>query len=158
MCSIWGHCVSLISLEVLGYVSIETLLVIHVVSLLIERQHILKIKYKINSLKLAQYWILSLHLFLTSWGLLHLILLMANQQAIKMNNNHEWIDMVTKIEKLQIFWKPHKLIILDRFSKVIILEHSEVFNFQIVSFSIFDLYIILKDILMDICQLSWIKV
>jgi hypothetical protein len=59
--------------------------------------------------------------------------------------------MVTKIEKLQIFSKPHKLIILDRFLKAIIIEHSEVFNFQIVSFSIFDLYLILKDILTDIC-------
>jgi hypothetical protein len=29
--------------------------------------------------------------------------LMASQQAIKMNNSHEWIDMVTKTEKLQIF-------------------------------------------------------
>jgi hypothetical protein len=26
--------------------------------------------------------------------------LMASQQAIKVNNNHEWIDMVTKTEKL----------------------------------------------------------
>jgi hypothetical protein len=29
--------------------------------------------------------------------------LMASQQAIKMNNNHELIDMVIKTEKLQIF-------------------------------------------------------
>jgi hypothetical protein len=50
--------------------------------------------------------------------------LMASQQAIKVNNSHEWIDMVTKTEKLQIFWKPHKLTILDRFSKAITLEHS----------------------------------
>jgi hypothetical protein len=52
--------------------------------------------------------------------------------------------MFTKTEKLQIFWKPHKLAIVERFSKVITLEHSEVFNFQVVSFSIFDLYLISK--------------
>jgi hypothetical protein len=40
---------------VLGYVSIETLLTIHVVSLLIERQPILKIKYENN------FFILRLH-------------------------------------------------------------------------------------------------
>jgi hypothetical protein len=74
--------------------------------------------------------------------------LMASQQAIKVNNSHEWIDMVTKTKKLQIFWKPHKITILDRFSKAIILEHSEDFNFQEMSFSIFDLYLISKDILM----------
>ncbi len=84
--------------------------------------------------------------------------LMASQQAIKMNNSYEWIEMVTKTEKLQIFWRPHKLIILDRFSKAITLEHSEVFNFQVMSFSIFDLYLILKDILTDICQVSWNKI
>jgi hypothetical protein len=49
MCSVWGHCVSLISVRVLGYVSIETLLAIHMISVLIEWQPILKIKYKINS-------------------------------------------------------------------------------------------------------------
>jgi hypothetical protein len=40
------------------------------------------------------------------------------------------------------FENPHKLAILDGFSKVITLEHSELFNFQVVSFSIFDLYLI----------------
>jgi hypothetical protein len=55
ICSVWGHYISLISLKFLCYVSIETLLVIHVVSLLIERQHILKIKYKINSFNLSLY-------------------------------------------------------------------------------------------------------
>jgi hypothetical protein len=74
--------------------------------------------------------------------------LMASQQAIKVNNSHEWIDMVTKTKKLQIFWKPHKITILDRFSKAITLEHSKDFNFQEMSFSIFDLYLISKDILM----------
>jgi hypothetical protein len=68
--------------------------------------------------------------------------LMASQQAIKVKNSHEWIDMVTKTEKLQIFWKPHELKILDRFSKAITLEHSEIFNFEVVSFSIFGLYLI----------------
>jgi hypothetical protein len=42
--------------------------------------------------------------------------LMASQQAIKVHNIHEWVDMVTKIEKLQGFWKPHKLTIIDGFS------------------------------------------
>jgi hypothetical protein len=70
--------------------------------------------------------------------------LMASQQAIKMNNSHESIDMVTKTEKLQILWKPHKLAILEGFSKIITLGHSKVFNFQVVSFSIFDLYLISK--------------
>jgi hypothetical protein len=37
----------------LGYVSIETLLAIHVVSFLIERQPILKIKYKNNFFNLS---------------------------------------------------------------------------------------------------------
>jgi hypothetical protein len=78
----------------------------------------------------------------------HISLLMASQQAIKVNNSHEWIDMVTKNKKLQIFWKPHKITILDRFLKSITLEHSEDFNFQEMSFSIFDLYLISKDILM----------
>jgi hypothetical protein len=32
-----SHCVSLISLRILGYVSIETLLAIHVISLLVEQ-------------------------------------------------------------------------------------------------------------------------
>jgi hypothetical protein len=40
------------------------------------------------------------------------------------------------------FEKPHKLAILDGFSKAIILEHTEASNFQVVSFSIFDLYLI----------------
>jgi hypothetical protein len=31
--------------------------------------------------------------------------LMASQQAIKKKNSHEWIDIVTKTEELQIFWK-----------------------------------------------------
>jgi hypothetical protein len=44
---------SLISLGFLGYVSIETLLAIHVVSLLIEQQPILQINYKINSFNLS---------------------------------------------------------------------------------------------------------
>jgi hypothetical protein len=56
--------------------------------------------------------------------------------------------MVTKTKKFQIFWKPHKITILDRFSKAITLEHSEDFNFQGMPFSIFDLYPISKDILM----------
>jgi hypothetical protein len=43
--------------------------------------------------------------------------LMASQQIIKINNSHEGIDMVTKTEKLQIFWKSHKLIILEWFFK-----------------------------------------
>jgi hypothetical protein len=71
--------------------------------------------------------------------------LMASQQAIKVNNSHEWIDMVTKTEKLQRFWKPHKLTILDRFLKTIILGHSEVLNFQVVSFSVFDLYLFSRE-------------
>jgi hypothetical protein len=66
---------------------------------------------------------------------------MDSQQVIKVNNSHEWINTVTKTEKLQRFLKPHKLTILDRFSKLITLEYSEVFNFQVVSFSIFDLYL-----------------
>jgi hypothetical protein len=70
--------------------------------------------------------------------------LMASQQAIKVNNSHEWIDMVTKTKKLQIFWKSHKVTLLDRFLKAITLEHSEIFNFQVVSFNIFDLYLISK--------------
>jgi hypothetical protein len=57
------------------------------------------------------------------------------------------------------FEKTHKLAILDGFSKAITLEHSEVFNFQVVPFSIFDLYLILKNvILMDLCQVSLDKV
>jgi hypothetical protein len=55
--------------------------------------------------------------------------------------------MVTKIDELQIFKKPHKLAILDGFSKVIILEHTEAFNFQVVYFSIFGLYLISKRML-----------
>jgi hypothetical protein len=74
--------------------------------------------------------------------------LMDIQQAIKVNNSHEWIDMITKTKKLQIFWKPHKITILDGFSKAITLEHLEDFNFQEMSFSIFNLYLISKDILM----------
>jgi hypothetical protein len=60
---------------------------------------------------------------------------MASQQAIKVNNSHEWINIVTKIKKLQIFLKPHKLIIVDRFSKAITLEHLGAFNLQVMSFS-----------------------
>jgi hypothetical protein len=80
--------------------------------------------------------------------------LMVSQQAIKMSNSHEWIDMVTKTENLQIFWKPHKLTILDTFSKAIILEYSKVFNFQVVSFNIFDLYLFSRE---DYLDLTYIK-
>jgi hypothetical protein len=66
MCSVWGHCVLVISLEFLGYVNIETLLSIYVVSLLIERQHIPKIKYKINSFNLNLHNIESYH-FISFW-------------------------------------------------------------------------------------------
>jgi hypothetical protein len=66
ICSVWGHCVSLISLDFLGNVSIEILLVIHVVSLLIERQPILMIKYKINSFNLSLHNIESCH-FISFW-------------------------------------------------------------------------------------------
>jgi hypothetical protein len=74
---------------------------------------------------------------------------MDSQQEVKKNNSHEWIGMVTKIEELQIFWKTHKLAILERFLKIITLEHSEVFNSQVVSFSIFDLYLISKEGYLD---------
>jgi hypothetical protein len=85
--------------------------------------------------------------------------LMANQQAIKVNNGHEWIDMITKTEKLQIFWRPHKLTILDRFSKAIALEHSKVFNFQVVFFSIFDLYLISEEGYLNVTYIKfhWIR-
>jgi hypothetical protein len=33
-----------------------------------------------------------------------IFLLMASHQPIKVNNSHEWIHMVTKTEKLQIFF------------------------------------------------------
>jgi hypothetical protein len=46
---------------VLDYVSIKTLLIIHVISLLIKRQPILKIKYKINSFNLSLHNIESCH-------------------------------------------------------------------------------------------------
>jgi hypothetical protein len=82
--------------------------------------------------------------------------LMASQQAIKVNNNHEWIDMVTKTEKLQIFWKPHKLTKLDRFSKTIILQHSEVFSFQVVSFSIFNLYLFSRESYPDVTYVKFL--
>jgi hypothetical protein len=85
--------------------------------------------------------------------------LMASQQAIKVNNSHGWIDMVTKTEKLQIFWKPHMLTILDRFLKAITLEHLEIFNFQVVSFSIFGLYLISKEGYLDVTYVNfhWIR-
>jgi hypothetical protein len=63
--------------------------------------------------------------------------------------------MVTKTEKLQIFLKPHKLTILDRFSKAITLKHSEVFNPQVVSFSIFDLYLISKECYLDMTYVKY---
>jgi hypothetical protein len=43
--------------------------------------------------------------------------LMASQQAIKINNSHEWIDMIIRTEKLQKILKPHKLLILEEFFK-----------------------------------------
>jgi hypothetical protein len=52
------------------------------------------------------------------------------------------------------FEKPHKLTILDRFSKVIILEHLEIFNFQVVSFSIFDSYLFSRE---DYLDLKYVK-
>jgi hypothetical protein len=48
------------------------------------------------------------------------------------------------------FEKSHKLTILDRFSKAITLEHSEIFNFQVVSFSTFDFYLISKEGYLDV--------
>jgi hypothetical protein len=63
---VYGHWVLLISLGFLGYVSIKTLLAIHVVSLLIERQHILKIKYKNNFFILRLHNIESYH-FISLW-------------------------------------------------------------------------------------------
>jgi hypothetical protein len=63
--SVWGHCVSLISLGVFGYVSIETLLAIHVVSLLIEQLPILKVKYKNNI------FILRLHILIGTSSLFY---------------------------------------------------------------------------------------
>jgi hypothetical protein len=81
--------------------------------------------------------------------------LIASHQETKVNNSHEWIDMVTKIEKLQIFWKSHKLTILDRFSKAITLKHSEAFNPQVVSFSIFDLYLISKEGYLDMTYVKF---
>jgi hypothetical protein len=57
------------------------------------------------------------------------------------------------------FEKPHKLPILDGFSKAITLEHLEVFNIQVMSFSIFDLYLISKKVILtDLCQVSLDKV
>jgi hypothetical protein len=82
--------------------------------------------------------------------------LMASQQAIKENNSHEWIDMVTKTEKLQRFWKSHKITILDRFSKTIILEHSEAFNFQVESFSILNLYLFSRDDYLDVTYVKFL--
>jgi hypothetical protein len=41
------------------------------------------------------------------------------------------------------------------FSKAITLEHSEVFNFQVVSFSIFDLYHILKEGYLDVTNVKF---
>jgi hypothetical protein len=73
--------------------------------------------------------------------------LMARQQAIKMNYSHEWIDMVTKMRNSKHFCKPYKLTFLDRFPKAITLEHLKVFKLEAVSFSIFDLCLISKDIL-----------
>jgi hypothetical protein len=50
------------------------------------------------------------------------------------------------------FEKSHKLAIRDEFSKAITLEHSEIFNFQVVSFSIFNLYLISKKVILtDLC-------
>jgi hypothetical protein len=85
--------------------------------------------------------------------------LMGSQQVIKMNNSYEWIDMVTKTEKLQIFWKPHKLASLDGFSKPIILEHTEAFNFQECPL-VYLIYTSFEKSLSwhDKCQVSLIKV
>jgi hypothetical protein len=41
------------------------------------------------------------------------------------------------------------------FSKALTLEHSEVFNFQLVFFSIFDLYRILKEGYLDITNVKF---
>jgi hypothetical protein len=49
-----------------------------------------------------------------------------------------------RLRNSKYFKKPHKVAILDGFSKAIILEHTEVFNFEVVSFSIFGLYLISK--------------
>jgi hypothetical protein len=57
------------------------------------------------------------------------------------------------------FENTHKLTILDRFSKAITLKHSEIFNFQVVCFSIFDLYLISKEGYFDMTYVKfhWIR-
>jgi hypothetical protein len=81
--------------------------------------------------------------------------LMASQRAIKMDNSHEWIDTVIKTEKLQIFWKSHKLIILERDFK----SNYTRERFQVASFSIFDLYLISKEGYLDMTNVKfhWLR-
>jgi hypothetical protein len=67
--------------------------------------------------------------------------LMATQQAIKVNNSHEWIDMVTKTEKLQIL-KTTQASNSRRIFKSNYTRAHKSFQLSRVYFSIFDLYII----------------
>jgi hypothetical protein len=63
------------------------------------------------------------------------------------------------LRNFKYFENPHKLTILDRFLKAITLEHSEIFNFPVVSFSIFDLYLISKEGYLDVMyfKFPWIR-
>jgi hypothetical protein len=76
MWSVYGHCVSLISLEYLGFYWAWDF-IDNLCSITLDRSANLysriNIKY-ISSAWAYTRWLLALHLFLTSWGLSHLIL------------------------------------------------------------------------------------
>jgi hypothetical protein len=73
-------------------------------------------------------------------------LMVANKQSKRIIAMSE-LTWSQRPRNSKYFEKPHKLAILDGLSKAIILEHIEAFNFQVVSFSIFGLYLISKRML-----------